>query len=81
MFYEYKVNEDKHEYELNKYIDLDYSNTATSQVLNSNIIISLKDKKCFYEYNNLNKPIRKFITDYDDIYSVYKYTFNNYWFK
>ena len=81
MYYEYKVNEDKHEYELTKYIDLDYSTISSSQVINKNIIISLKDKQCFYEYDNSNKLIRKYNTDYEDIYSVYKYTFNDYWFK
>ena len=81
MFYEYKINEDKHEYELTKYIDLDYSTISSSQIINNNVIISLKDKQCFYEYDNYNKLIRKFNTDYEDINSVYKYTFSDYWFK
>ena len=81
MYYEYKINDNKHEYELNKHIDLDYSSISSSQNINNNIILSLRSNGIFYEYDNSPKLIRKYNTEYKDIYSVYKYTFNNYWFK
>lgn len=81
MYYKYKINEDKQTYELNNSINLDYSNVSSSQIINDNNIISLRSNGMFYEYDNSNKLIRKYNTEYKDIYSVYKYTFKNIWFK
>lgn len=81
MYYEYKINDDKKEYELVKSINLDYSNISSSQNVDNNIVLSLRDKETFYEYDNSSNLIRKYNTNYKDIYRVYKFTFKNYWFK
>ncbi len=80
-YYEYKINESKKEFELIKSLDLDYSKKSSIYNIDNNKIISLSDPATFYEYDNSNNIIRQYKTNYKDMYSVYKYTFNNYWFK
>lgn len=85
MFYKYKINEDNKSFELVDSFIVSYSGiNGNAQVLdNGNILIDSAINGQFSEYDSNHNAIKSFKVklNKNQVYRVYKYTFNDYWFK
>ena len=85
MFYKYKIDEVNKNFELVDSFIVSYSGiNGNSQVLpNGNILIDSAVNGKFIEYDSNHNVIKSFKVklNKDQVYRVYKYTFNDYWFK
>ena len=85
MYYKYKINEANKSFELVDSFIVSYSGiNGNAQILaNGNILIDSAVNGKFFEYDTNHNIIRtyKIKLNKDQVYRVYKYTFNNYWFK
>ena len=85
MFYKYKINEANKSFELVDSFIVSYSGiNGNAQVLdNGNILIDGAINGQFSEYDSNHNAIKSFKVklNKNQVYRVYKYTFNDYWFK
>ena len=85
MFYKYKIDEVNKNFELVDSFIVSYSGiNGNAQVLdNGNILIDSAINGQFSEYDSNHNAIKSFKVklNKNQVYRVYKYTFNDYWFK
>lgn len=82
-YYKYLVDEKENTYKLIKEFDVEYSSIVSSvQDLNNNHITSSGKSNCYAEYDKNGSLIKQFnYTSKKYAYRVFKYSFENIWFK
>lgn len=82
-YYKFLVNENNNTYDLVEEFDVSYSSIVSSiQDIDENHVTSSGKSNCYAEYDKLGKLIKQFnYTSKKYAYRVFKYSFNDIWFK